>query len=548
MEEIAGLVDKMRDDLQAAGQQRVANLLEAPKALEAASRPEAAKQVQAGRRRRAVPRSFFREGLTAGEMRRNILTLAWPSVASLALQTLVGMVTMMTVGSLGPAALAAVGLGNLVIFIMIGVLTAFSVGTTALVARGIGAGHQERAENALRQSLVAGVAVATSLSLTVYFSAETLVRLLMVSNHDETVISMAGVYLRYVSLSMIVGVLLIIINGALEGAGDTRTPLYTMIVVNLINVAGAVTLVPGLGPFPELGLEGAAWAAAAARVVGAALAVAWAVSPYSVVRLRFKERWRLDWSTIRQVLDIGLPSAGEQLVRQAAMVIYTVFIASMGTLAMAAHQITGNVNSLSMLPGMGFAVAATTLVGQSLGAGHPEVASRYATETNKMGTVLMVSIAALFGIFTRPFVSLYTADPGVVSLAVQTVRIVAVASIPFSVVIITSGSLRGAGDTRFVLYATAIGQWGIRLILTFGLAWGLGLGLNGVWLAMLLDVSIRALLMLWRFRSGVWKTVFSLQEARYFGHAEVEDLVENGRQHRAGEKPEGKPVASRLCQ
>lgn len=519
---------KIHDDLQAAGPKQAANLPEAAKTPEVTSRPEAANQAQAGRGRRAVPRRFFREGLTVGEMRRNVLILAWPSVASLALQTLVGMVTMMTVGSLGPAALAAVGLGNLVIFIMIGVLTAFSVGTTALVARGIGAGHPERAENALRQSLLAGVAVATFLSLTVYFSAETLVRLLMVSNHDETVISMAAVYLRYVALSMIVGVLLIIINGALEGAGDTRTPLYTMIVVNLINVVGAVILVRGLGPFPELGIVGAALAAATARVVGSALAVAWAVSPYSVVRLRFKERWRLDWSTIRQVLDIGLPSAGEQLVRQSAMVIYTVFIASMGTLAMAAHQITGNVNSLAMLPGMGFAVAATTLVGQSLGAGHPEVASRYATETNKMGTLLMTSIATLFGIFTRPFVSLYTADPGVIELAVDTVRIVAVASIPFSVVIITSGSLRGAGDTRFVMYATALGQWGIRLVLTFALALGLGLGLNGVWLAMLLDVSIRSLIMVWRFRSGAWKRIFALQEARYAGYAEGERPAPSG--------------------
>ncbi|HHV54816.1 MAG TPA: MATE family efflux transporter [Firmicutes bacterium] len=479
-------------------------------------------------RRRAVPRSFFKENLTAAEMRRNILILAWPSVANLALQTLVGMFTMMIIGSLGPAAIAAVGLGNLVIFIMIGVLAALSVGTTALVARRIGSGRVGQAEEVLRQSLLAGVLVAGVLSAVVFMLAERLIDALMLSNHDRAVIGMATLYLRYVSLSMIVGVLLFMINGALEGAGDTRTPLYIMIVVNLVNLAGALLLVRGLGPFPALGFKGAALAAVVARVLGSALAVGWVAGPYSVLRLRWQGGFRPDWSTIRQVLDIGLPASGEQLARLAAQTIYTVFIVNMGTWVLAAHQITANVNSLAMLPGTGFAVAATTLVGQSLGAGSPEVAARYARETNKLGTLLMASIAALFGVFTRPFVSLYTTDPQVIALAVSTVRIVAVASIPFSIVLITSGSLRGAGDTRFVLYTTVAGQWGIRLALTFALALGLGWGLEGVWVAMLLDLVIRAGIVRWRFASGAWRTVFARQEARYDRRGGVREVDLSG--------------------
>lgn len=437
-------------------------------------------------------------------LNRKVWNLAWPAILQLTFQTMVSMITMIMVGNINPEGLAAVGLAQRVILVLLGVLSALTVGTTALVAQYIGAGNRQKAEKVAAQSTILGVGAAAVLASMIAVWAEEIIRLMMVTKPDPEVIRLGGIYLRLVSLSFIITMPMLVINGALQGAGDTKTPMRLVIALNLVALVFSYLLIFGPGFFPALGVVGAAIAEALARSLGGAMALAAVLS--GKLRLKIKLRDLVQWhpDLVREILRIGLPSSGENLVRQLSMVIYTMIVASLGTLSIAANQIAMSVFSLSFMPGSGFGLAATTLVGQSLGEGDEEKAEAYGWRTNLLGSIFMGLLGLAFYVFAKPLAGLYTNSPEVQDLAAQCIRVIAFAQVPFAAVMIISGGLRGAGDTKYVFYTTVISQCGIRLVLSFAALW-LGFGLVGVWVAMLVDSVTRGWLTARRFKSGRWK-------------------------------------------
>lgn len=454
-----------------------------------------------------------RDLLDKRKMDRCIWQLAWPAILRFSFMSTASLITLGLVGTLGPQAIAAVGLAQRVIFIVIGIVTALTVGTTALVANRTGARNVSAAQSVVAQSLLVGVGLSIFLAILGDVLSEKIIGWLMLGNPDPQVIAMGGHYLRIIMLSMIFGVPMMIINAAQQGAGDAKTPMYMVMGVNACTLILGYVLIMGPGPFPSLGITGAALGEGLARAMGGLVAVSLALGGrHFTVSVKPREICRVDPMLLRQILGIGLPASGEQLVRQGSQIIYTMLIASLGSLTIAANQVAMAIQSLSFMPGFGFGLAATTLVGQSLGARRPEVAELFGYETNRFAALFMGGMGLIFFFWAKPLVQLFTADPTVIAIASRCVRIIAFAQPSFSVLMVLSGALRGAGDTRWVMYTVAAGEWGVRLVLAYLLGFSFRLGLPGVWMAFLISSTVLGGLVLWRYRSGRWKYVLTVNK------------------------------------
>lgn len=451
--------------------------------------------------------------MTKKEINKNIWHLAWPAILQMTFQTSVGIITLILIGNYltGADAVAAIGLAQRIMFVVIGTMMALTVGTTALVAYNYGAGTKENAEIILSHSLIIGVIVALISGIGLHFFAPYLLGLLMLGHPDPHVIALGSSYLTVIGYCMVFGIILMIINAALQGSGDMKHPMYFTVIMNVLTIVLGIILIPGHGMIPSFGVKGAAMAEGIARALSGVIALVMLLKGRLVVKLPSMRNFSWQPKVVKDILRIGLPSAGEQWVNQSSQIVYTILISSLGTAAIAANMVIMTIHSMAFIPGFGFGAAATTLVGQSLGAEKPENAQTYGMATNNIAAVFNGLMGLVFFIWAQPLARVFVPDPEVMNLAASCLKVVAFAQIPMSVVMVLGGGLRGAGDTRYVMFTTMIGQWGLRLGLSVFAIWQ-GYGLVGVWMAMALDMFIRCFLILFRFRSGQWKNILRLKE------------------------------------
>ena len=320
---------------------------------------------------------------------------------------------------------------------------------------------------------------------------------------EPEAVEMGRIYLRWTSIVLPFNALLIVGNGALRGAGDTRMPMFIMGAVNAINIVIALGLISGPGPLPALGVTGAAIAAAVATLAGTVMVFAVLIRGRAGLRLK-KLLAYPSMPVLKQLLDIGLPAAGENLLMRLSFLAYTRAISSLGTVAYAAYLIAQRVESLNTMPAMGFSVAAMTLAGQSLGARQPNRARRAVFSSVRIALGISLVWACFSFFFPRVMLGIFTNDIRVIDAGALPVRMVAFAQPMMSVAFGLSGGLRGVGDTRAVMWITGVGSWLVRVPLSILAVTALGLGLPGVQLSMVLDWGIRMVLSGWRFRSSSW--------------------------------------------
>jgi len=438
-----------------------------------------------------------------GDIRGEVLRLALPATAEQMLGMMVGIVDTFLVGHLGAESLAAVGLANQWIFLSGTFFGAVGTGSTALIARFIGAREPDQANQVLRQSVLLGILIGIVASILGVCLAELAVTLLGARGE---VVELSSTYLRIVSVALVVAPLMYLGNASLRGAGDTQTPLRIMMVVNAVNIVVAVTAINGLFGVPKMGVAGSALGAATAQVVGGVLVTAVLLKGRGPIRLQL-DGLRPDWDVLRRILRVGLPTGVENLMFRIGNMAYVTVLASLGVEAYAANQVAINAWSLSFMPGFGFAVAATTLVGQALGAKQPKAAEQGGYTAYWMGAALMAAMGLMFVLFPAQIMGFFTDDAEVIALGTMPLRVMGLVQPFLAGAMIFAGGLRGAGDTRFPMVITGGAIWLIRLPLAYVLGVMLGWGLVGAWTAMSLDMIVRGTLNFWRFRSGRWKTI-----------------------------------------
>lgn len=435
---------------------------------------------------------------------RLVNRLAWPIILENLFQTLLGVVDMVMVARLGPVAVAGVGTSIQVVWVAISALAAVSVGTTVLVARATGAVHPDEANRVTKQSLVLATAIGLLLMVGgLRFSAA----LIEAMGPAPDVVAYGVTYLSISALLAPMLVVQLIAGAALRGAGDSRTPMIATGAINVVNVVLAYGLIFGHLGLPALGVAGSAWAAGLARAVGAVALVIVLAGARKKISLQGRGGWLPDPPLILRLLRIGIPSMLEQVIFSVGMLMYGIMVIGLGTTVYATQRITFNAISLSFMPGFGYAMAATTLTGQSLGAQKPETAARATWYALRSALILMSTMGLIFIVFGKPLMRAFTDDPDIVALGAVSLAIMAFSQ-PFQAIgQVLAGGLRGAGDTRFPMIISTVGIWLIRLPLGYLVGVKLGYGLPGVYSSSIADSAVRALLAYLRYRTGAWKNI-----------------------------------------
>jgi Na+-driven multidrug efflux pump len=467
--------------------------------------------------------------------RRKILSLAWPVIINNLLLTFVWIVDMVMVGRLGPIAVAAVGVSGQLFTLIVAITLAVTTGTIALVARYIGAEQKEQANAVLAQSLLIGAILSVVLMAPGLIWSEGLFHLFRA---DASVTRAGATYLRIIVAGTLFLTVALVCSSALRGAGDTRTPMIISVGANLLNVVLNYGLIFGKLGMPAFGVTGAGVATIISFTLEAAaflfllrrgnLALSlrggysttssdsapdgrgdpmW--SPGRPRRAapttgRFS-RFRLEKEMAMKIIRIGSPAALEQGILQLGYLWYLAIITRYGTDPLAAYTIGVNIMSLSFMPGYGFSVAASTLVGQSLGAQNPDAAASQGWECSKLALLVMTAIGVGLFAAARPLALIYVSDGRVVSLTAEFVRILALCQPAMALHFALSGGLVGAADTRWPLYASFVGMYLVRMPLALIGAYALDLSITWIWLIILADHYGKSVVTGLRFLSGRWK-------------------------------------------
>ena len=452
---------------------------------------------------------------------KTIVILAWPVFLEQIFTTLVSYADTAMVGSLGAWATAAVSISNPPIFLLNGIIMALGVGITSLVARAVGAGDAQRVRSLIRHAVLAVIFIGIPICILIA-ALHRLIPLWMGAEPD--VLEAAAQYNLIIAFGRLFMTGSMVLNSAFRGYGDTRTPLLVNSVMNIVNVIFNFFLIY---PTREISLFGNSFTVygAGLKVTGAALATSLGMMTAGLInfgiaffrkndyRISLKDDWRPDDTLIRQIFQISLPAMLERIFMSSAGIFVNRSIASLGTANVAANSLCLTAESLSYMPAFSFQTAITTLVGQSLGAKKPDLASRFVRKTLLIGVCVMAFTGAGLYVFSNQLISIFTPDAEVIALAAHCLRLVAFMQIPQVAAWIFSGVLRGAGDTKYNFYITAATTCAVRTLWSVLAIRVFHLGLYATQIVVFVEIIIRLLLLFWRYRTGKWKNIFLEGEA-----------------------------------
>ena len=437
---------------------------------------------------------------------RILLLLALPILAEQLLHSVVGLTDVYLAGHLrndAVAATAAIGSVAYILWLLGMIAGAIGTGSTALVARATGARHRSLANSVCGQTVTAAALTGVALTgLTLLFSRQ----IASVTGLSGEAYDFALYYVRALSISLPFSIFLFAANACLRGAGDTVTPAVSVIVVDAVNLVLSASLSRGWFGLPEMGFRGIAVGTVTAYVVGGLLQLAVLLRGRGGLRLHPHRLWP-HWHTLRRILKIGLPSGLENMLIWTANFIIVGVINKMDptNVAGSAHIITIRLESMSFLIGYAFAMAAATLVGQSLGMNDPARARRSAYLAYAAGGGTMSVMGLMFIFFSRQFAGFLAEDPAIVGLASQCLFITGFAQLGFAASMIFSSALRGAGDTVWVMAINLACILGLRLTGALLVARYFKLGLTAIWLVLAGELMIRGVAIFLRFLHGGWR-------------------------------------------
>ena len=437
--------------------------------------------------------------LAALHPQRATLELAWPGIVENFVAFSGQAAIFAFVGQLGAVATSAVGAAFQFSFLLFPIWRSLAIGTIAHVSRRMGEGRPHLAADVTRQSLLVGAIAGLGVGSTFIVFAAPLLRLLGAS---EDVVATGTPILAVIGAGSVFQTVWFIGVSAVRAAGDSRTPMWLAVASAALSVPLAYLFIDVV----RVGPIGAAYAVVLDGAVICALVVAVLWRGSADLRLG-DGSWRLDRATVRSIFAISLPSAAESAMFSFGILALSGFAFRLGTAPGAAHQIVNQVESLSFLPCIAFSGAASALVGQALGMGDPQRATRSGWVAVRMAVLWSTTAGIAFMVVPQLLLGVFTNDERVVQAGVGALAIVGIAQPAQALIFTLGGALRGAGDTRFPLIATVVNWFVVRLPLAYVLAFPLGLGLAGVWAGIAADYFVRAGLLAWRFNSGAWQRV-----------------------------------------
>ena len=443
--------------------------------------------------------------LTTGTVRRNLLVLALPILAEQLLNTLVGLFDTFLAGRLSVDATVAIGLAVYVSWLAHLGFALVGAGTTALVSRTWGAGKHGEANELTNRSITLSVLMGVAGALVIFAIAPGLVGL---QNMTGTTYAVAVRYLQLGAPGHLFTSVTLVASAALRGVGDTRTPMWILVLVNLLNVAVSVALVFGLGPFPELGVDGIVIGTLMARTCGGLLLLGVLARGRSGLKLRVAEMG-IRRDQMGRILRIGLPAAANGMILWFGQFLFLMIIArlsdgELGRAYYAAHIIAVQVEAFTYLPAVAWGTAAATMVGQALGARSPRRAKRVGHEAMLQASLFGIASSLIFFFGADWIYHAMHKSAGVQAIGARVLPVLAFFELPLVISIVYVAALRGAGDTRSPLWFTVVGMFLLRLPLAYLFGIVLEGGLLGAWIGMFADTVAEAILAATRYQGGAW--------------------------------------------
>jgi MATE family, multidrug efflux pump len=438
---------------------------------------------------------------TAGSLNRAILLLAVPMVLEMVLESLFAVVDVFWVGRLGANAVATVGLTESMLSLVFAVGMGLSLSTTAMVARRIGEKDPEGAADAAVQAIALGLVVSVLIGLPCLLFAPRLLRLM---GATDDIVAVGSGYTR-ICLGGSCAVLLLFLNNAIfRGAGDAAIAMRLLWVSNIINLILDPCLIFGWGPFPRLGVTGAALATFTGRSIGVAYQFYRLLKGTERIRI-FTRQIRVHLSVLLRLMRVSLTGILQFAIAHTSWIGLVRIVSNFGAAALAGYTIAIRIVIFVILPSWGLSNAAATLVGQNLGAGKPDRAEKAVWRTGLYNLIFLGAVGVFFILCAEPVVRLFTHDPTVVPLGAACLRIVSYGNLGYAYFMVMIQAFNGAGDTITPTIVNLFGFWLFEIPLAYWLAMPLGMRSNGVFASIAIAESSMAAASAILFKQGKWK-------------------------------------------
>ncbi|MDD6614960.1 MAG: MATE family efflux transporter [Lachnospiraceae bacterium] len=437
---------------------------------------------------------------------RVTVNMAWPAIIESFFVAFAGLVDSLMVSSLGPEAVASVGLTTQPKFLGLALFFALNVAISALVARRRGEQKRNEANCILYTAVVFIVAAAILMSVVLVCAADWIMDLCgsTAETHEGAV-----VYYQIIMGGMIFNCIQMGINSAQRGAGNTKITMRTNVTSNTVNIIMNYLLIGGHFGFPALGIRGAALATVLGTVVAAVMSIRSLFKADNFVSVPYiiREKITPSMKAFRNLLHVGYSVFFEQILMRIGFMMTAVMAAHQGTDAMAAHQVGMNIMGLSFSFGDGLQATAVALIGRSLGEKNEELAKEYGRTCRMVGAVIAVCLVVLYFTGARPMMRLFFQEEHIVQIGVDIMHVIVFVVIFQIIQVIYMGCLRGAGDTLYTAVASTISVTLVRTAVSYFFGYILNWGIIGIWLGVLGDQLSRFLFASTRFRTGKWTKI-----------------------------------------
>ncbi len=438
---------------------------------------------------------------TSGPLGTAILILAVPMVLEMVMESVFAVVDVFFVARLGADAVAAVGITESMLSGVYAIGIGLAIGATAMVARRYGEGDRAGAAHAAAQALMLSLTVAVLIGIAGAVFAP---MLLATMGASPSVVSSGSGYTRMMFAGNATILLLFLVNAVFRGAGDAAIAMRVLWLANGLNIVLSPCLIFGIGPFPRLGVTGAA----VGTTIGRGIGVLFALSRLLNGRGRLvvgRAHWRWDGPLVKRITQLSSSATVQVFIGTASWLGLIRIISAFGSDAVAGYTIGLRVIIFALLPAFGITNAAATMVGQALGAGKPDRAERAVWVAGGYATAFLGAIGVAFVLLASQIVALFTQDPRIAVYAVQCLRTIALGFLFYGYGMTFTQSFNGAGDTRSPTLLNLLCFWAFELPLAWLLADRLAMGPRGAFIAMACAFSLMAFAGAWIFRRGAWK-------------------------------------------
>ncbi|SHO59855.1 MATE family efflux transporter [Algoriphagus zhangzhouensis] len=441
------------------------------------------------------------QDFTVLSLKTAIMVLAIPMILEMMMESAFAVVDIFFVAKLGESAIATVGLTESVIVLVYAIGFGISMAATALISRRFGEKEYEKAGDAAFQLLLVGGGISVLLGLGGWFLAKDILQLM---GAEADVLEIGVSYAKIIFAGNSAIMLLFLINGAFRGAGQPHLAMRALWIANGFNIVLDPLFIFGFGSWAGWGLDGAAIATTLGRGLGVLYQL------YHLFNGKHKlhiltQNIKVRWKTIRKILDIAIGGMGQFLIDSVAWLALTRMNAEFGSAALAGYTIAMRVLIFTILPAWGLSGAAATLVGQNLGAKHVGRAEEAVWLTTKYNVIFMASVTGIYLLFSKQLAGFFTDIPEVQDIAAQGLWVIVLGYVFFAIGMVLTQAFNGAGDTKTPAWINIGVLWCIEVPLAWALAFPLGFGFLGIFIAIAFAHSFHALVSLYFFKRGKWK-------------------------------------------